>query len=317
MKHAKRILFNAVFAMAALLPLALHAQTDEPVYRTSVITEPQSEGYKTPAAMPAGVSRLTVYRPAYGYGTGVVGVEVNGHFHTALQIGGYSELCLPPATTKFSARLTHTGQPLKNQAEATTTVDLKQGQDAYLRVADKGNNRATFELVDASTAKSELGQTRRQTHAVSRVPNAASCKQAEAKPRAGALETITLGSDALFAFGKSDINNISAEGRADLDKLIKRLQTRYGNFETAQIQVVGHADPLGSHATNMRISQARAQSIKDYMVSGGISSAKITSEGRGDTQPVVATCPREANPQSIACNKPNRRVVISVSVAQR
>lgn len=321
MKHAKRILFNAVIAIAAMLPLLAPVQAQEPVYRTSVITEPQSEGYKTPAAVPAALARLTVYRPAHGYGTGAMGVEVNGHFHTALQIGGYSEVCLPAGSTKLSARLTHTGQPVKNQAEATTTVDLKQGQDVYLRVADKGNNRATFEVVEAVVAKNELGQTRRQTHAVSRVPNAASCKQPEAKAPPVAsnahIESITLGSDALFAFGKSDANSISPEGRADLDKLIKRLQTRYGNFETTHIQVVGYADPLGSDATNKRISQARAQTIKDYMVAGGINSTKITSEGRGSANPIVATCPREASPQSIACNKPNRRVVVSVSVAQR
>lgn len=287
------------------------------------VTGPIGEAYRAPSSMDASLSRVTFYRLAQGYGLGASGLEVNGHYHTSLVSGSYAELCMvAPITASISTRLVHVGDQVKNYRDATTQLNLKPGQEAYVRVADTGNGRLSVQLVDASIAKTELRQTRRQIHVVSRVPNAESCDrqevaQARAVTPVSQIEAITLGSDALFAFGKSDAAGISTNGRSELDKIIKRLQTRYGEFEDKQIKVIGYADPLGSDATNKRISTARAQTIKDYMIAGGINQNKITSEGRGSASPVITNCPREATPQSIACNKPNRRVVVGVSVITR
>mgnify|MGYP000078325583 CR=1 FL=1 len=128
---------------------------------------------------------------------------------------------------------------------------------------------------------------------------------------------VTYNADALFDFGKSDAASISYNGQGELDKLISRLHTRYGSFDKKQIHIVGYADPLGTDAVNKRLSVARANTIKNYMIAGGIPASKITSEGRGSSSPIVANCPRVATPESIACNKPNRRVVVGVAVLTR
>jgi outer membrane protein OmpA-like peptidoglycan-associated protein len=52
------------------------------------------------------------------------------------------------------------------------------------------------------------------------------------------------------------------------------------------------------------------------MVNGGIASNKISSEGRGAKELVVNNCAKTATPESIQCNKPNRRVVVRVNKAE-
>lgn len=320
MEFIKRILLATLFVWLGVFSNLAKAQPQSDDARVGTVTEPTGDSYKPSSTIGAPLSRVIFYRAAHGYGVGATGIEINGHYHTSLQLGSYAELCMAaPTKALVSARLVHVGDQVKNFRDSTTQLNLRPAQEAYVRVADMGNGRASFQVVEADIAKTELRQTRRQIHAISRVPNAVSCEPTEVKPAAptSQIEVITLGSDALFAFGKSDVASISADGRVELDKLVKRLQTRYGSFDSKQIQVVGYADPLGSDVANKRLSAARAQTIKSYMIAGGIDANKITSEGRGAASPVVTNCPREATPQSIACNKPNRRVVVGVSVIAR
>jgi OOP family OmpA-OmpF porin len=323
MEFTKRILLASVLALFGSFCNPAAAQQLNSDFRTGPVTEPVGEAYKAPAVVEAPLSRVTFYRAVQGSGTGATGLEINGHFHTALQLGSFSELCMAgPAKASISPRQVRTGELVKNYRDSAIQINLLPAQETYVRVADIGNGRAAFNVVDANTAKTELRQTRRQVHAVSRVPNALACAPqdvAQATPIANAtqIEVITLGSDALFEFGKSDIAGISYNGRGELDKLIARLQTRYGTFDQKHIQIIGYADPLGTDASNKRLSVARANTIKNYMIAGGMPAAKITSEGRGSSSPVVTNCPRVATPESIACNKPNRRVVVGVSVLTR
>jgi OOP family OmpA-OmpF porin len=292
------------------------------------VTEPLGDTYKLPKALPEGVARLTVYRPAVGFGVGVASVVMNGHYHTSLQLGAYTQVCLKPSSSiSVESRLAETGIPVKTEIDVKTAVSLKDGKDAYLRLADQGNGRAFMDVVSPDVALAELKSTRLQVHAASRVVDAVPCDAAPVvapqpvpvvvvqAPKK--LETFTLASDALFAFGKSDAQAISPKGRASLDKLIENLLKKYGTFEQTQIQVTGYADPLGNPASNQRLSEERAQAIKGYMVEGGIPSAKIASEGRGATELIVNKCGATATPTSIECNKPNRRVVVTVLVTEQ
>jgi OOP family OmpA-OmpF porin len=240
-------------------------------------------------------------------------LQVNGHYHTSLQVGSYSDLCLnAPNKPEISARFVETGKPVKNYIDAVINLNLKAGQESYVRVVDLGNGRAFMKEIDASIAKADLKKTHRQIHAISRVSEAVACDPSEVKP----VETITLAADALFGFGKSDIKAISQQGRESLDDLITRLQKSYGKFDETQLQVIGYADPLGNPTSNQRLSAARADTIKTYMVNGGIASNKISSEGRGATELVAANCGKTATPENIECNKSNRRVVVRVNKSQ-
>ena len=102
-----------------------------------------------------------------------------------------------------------------------------------------------------------------------------------------------------------------------MDELVARLQKDYGNQEGLQIQITGHADPLGNPASNKRLSKTRAEAIRTYMVNGGMNAKNITAVGAGSEQPVITTCAKTATPEAIECNKPNRRVVVGVQVMAR
>ena len=297
--------------------LAHSAESSVQTYQTSPVTEPLGEVFKASAQTTAGLTRLTLFRPAKHPVTGATSIELNGHYLTSLQRGSFFQLCLiAPTSISLKSRVTHSGQPVPDYPQTATTFALQSGQASYVRVTDAGDARSAFELLDLRTAQAELHETRRQSHAYSRVPGVVACREEEGDEvrTATPLETITLGTDALFAFGKADVGSIVPYGQADLDRLINRLKQRYGQFEQIQIRIVGHADPLGSKAANRRVATQRAQTIRDYMVQGGIDPKKIVSEGHGATQPVVRHCKEEITKENIVCNKPNRRVVVNVSV---
>jgi len=120
---------------------------------------------------------------------------------------------------------------------------------------------------------------------------------------------MVLAGDALFQTGKSGIRDLSREGKAKLDEVVSKLKAM-GDIE--QIKVVGHADPTGNATANMRLSEARARSIKSYLVAKGVKPGVIITSGVGGTQPVVQCDSAMPRAKLRACHAPNRRVEIEV-----
>jgi OmpA-OmpF porin, OOP family len=121
--------------------------------------------------------------------------------------------------------------------------------------------------------------------------------------------------DALFDFGKADLR---PAGRALLDEFASNLDAT----SPASIRVIGYTDRIGSDAVNQRLSEQRAESVKAYLVSKGVSSSRMQTEGRGASQPVTDSgdCLGETSSAVIACLQPDRRVHLELtgsSVSQR
>lgn len=147
--------------------------------------------------------------------------------------------------------------------------------------------------------------------------------KAEAKPAAAApvvapvvapvaapaANKVILAGDALFQSGKSGIKDLSKEGKAKLDEVVAKLK---GMGDIEQIKVVGHADPTGKAAANLKLSEARARSIKSYLVAKGVKPSVIMSSGMGDTQTVVQCDKALPKAQLKECHAPNRRVEIEI-----
>lgn len=280
------------------------------------VVVPQGQAYGSGKKFIQKYARITLYRPAQGFSTGVASISINGHFHTALQLGGFSEVCLEAGSFEIAAQMVKTGGELKNSKDDAATLNPQASQDLYVRVFEYGDGRATLTLVKEEIAIPELKEVRHQLHAVSRFAQAKNCYSTDVeideKEEKVTKENITLGADALFEFDRGDINGMTNEGRQSLNKLIVYLQKRYTNGNGVMVRVSGHADPLGSPLFNQRLSEARASAVRRYLIEGGINAQKITTEGKGAEQPVVATCGKTATPESIECNKPNRRVVVKV-----
>lgn len=123
-------------------------------------------------------------------------------------------------------------------------------------------------------------------------------------------ERVSLSADALFGSNQSVVQQ---QGQNDLDRFSQQL----GGATYESISVEGHTDRMGSDAFNQRLSDARAASVKDYLViHGRIDPARISATGLSERQPVtaVADCPDSlSRARLIDCLQPDRRVEIEVT----
>ena len=117
-------------------------------------------------------------------------------------------------------------------------------------------------------------------------------------PPAPTSEKVTFAADAFFDFDKTVLK---ADGKAKLDDLASKLQGM--NLEV--VIAVGHTDSVGSDAYNQKLSVRRAEAVKAYLVSKGIETNRVYTEGKGKKQPVADNKTAEGRAK-------NRRVEIEV-----
>lgn len=84
----------------------------------------------------------------------------------------------------------------------------------------------------------------------------------------------------LFDFDK---HNIKPQAAFELDKLVQ-IMNKYPNMV---IKVESHTDNRGSDAYNIDLSNKRAQSTVQYVISKGIDAGRISGEGKGENSPIV------------------------------
>jgi len=122
------------------------------------------------------------------------------------------------------------------------------------------------------------------------------------------VQKITLASKALFDFDKAVLR---PEGRAAIDSEIIAKLPQVQKLEL--VLVTGHTDRIGSQQYNQKLSERRADAVRDYLVSKGVAKDKIETLGMGKTQPVPGvTCNQKNRKELIACLQPNRRVEVEV-----
>lgn len=131
---------------------------------------------------------------------------------------------------------------------------------------------------------------------------AAAASAAKAAPAAAAASAaaskVTYAADAFFDFGKSVLK---PEGKAKLDDLVAKVKS----ISLEVVIAVGHTDAVGTDAYNQKLSVARSEAVKAYLVSKGIDKNRIYTEGKGETSPVADNKTKEGRAK-------NRRVEIEV-----
>jgi len=90
---------------------------------------------------------------------------------------------------------------------------------------------------------------------------------------------------------------LKPESAVTLDKAAASLK----DFPDVKIQVAGHTDSVGSDAFNLKLSQARAKSVMDYLISKGVDPKQLTAKGYGESEPIADNKTAEGRAQ-------NRRV---------
>tara|TARA_R110002049_G_scaffold207188_1_gene377635 strand:+ start:4566 stop:5894 length:1329 start_codon:yes stop_codon:yes gene_type:complete len=103
----------------------------------------------------------------------------------------------------------------------------------------------------------------------------------------------------LFDTGKSSIKAQSAAVLGDIIKILNE-------YPTAKFTVEGHTDSVGSESLNQRLSDSRANSVKEYLIENGIDAFRLSALGYGESKPIDSnkTSKGRAN---------NRRVEINLA----
>lgn len=128
-------------------------------------------------------------------------------------------------------------------------------------------------------------------------PAAPSAPAAPARPApASVRQAVVIQADALFDFDKSVLR---PDGRKSIDDAMGKLK----GVDLELVIATGHTDSVGSDAYNQKLSERRAAAVKDYLVSKGIPASKITTIGKGESQPVATNKTKEGRQK-------NRRVDI-------
>ncbi|PJJ96260.1 cell envelope biogenesis protein OmpA [Lysobacteraceae bacterium NML03-0222] len=94
---------------------------------------------------------------------------------------------------------------------------------------------------------------------------------------------------------------LSARGAQVLDEMANAVK----QIGDAKIEIIGHTDSVGDRASNLRLSQDRADAVKKYMIEKNIPANNMTTVGRGSDEPVASNDSAEGRAR-------NRRIEFKV-----
>ena len=129
-------------------------------------------------------------------------------------------------------------------------------------------------------------------------------KQVIACPESAKETFETIFSDKPVTIEGTNFDSDSAKLKPEADIKLNEVVALAAKYQGAKLAVSGHADSSGSEAWNQKLSAARAESVKDYLVAKGVAAERITSKGEAATRPVAENKTVEGRAQ-------NRRVEIN------
>ncbi len=115
---------------------------------------------------------------------------------------------------------------------------------------------------------------------------------------------LTLKEDSvLFDTGKA---SLTAKAKANLDKLLPV----FNEYSDTNIEIFGYTDNTGSPEFNLTLSQKRAESVKNYLISKGLVASRFKTTGLGIEQPIATNDTPEGRSQ-------NRRVEFAITANEK
>lgn len=101
-----------------------------------------------------------------------------------------------------------------------------------------------------------------------------------------------------FDFGKFTLR---PESFKELDELVSYMKWK----ENEKIEIVGHTDNVGNDSDNQKLSQQRAEAIRQYLIKKGINTTRVMAKGYGATIPVADNATEEGRQK-------NRRTEVKI-----
>ncbi len=147
----------------------------------------------------------------------------------------------------------------KESREAREAEALRQQKEKQMREEAARAKTSPEKITERETTPAETAESREKAAAV----------------REGMFQ------DVLFDFDKYSINDQYKPG-------LKSAASWMLKHSEAKLSVEGHCDERGTNEYNLALGDRRAKAVKDYLVSLGVSSAKIDSVSFGEEKPLCA-----------------------------
>lgn len=167
------------------------------------------------------------------------------------------------------------GQPL-TKTQKGAGIGTASGAAAGAIVGKVAGNTALGAIIGAAVgggAGAIIGhQMDKQAKEIERnVPNAK-------VERSGEGIIITFDSNVLFGFDRSDLSSGAKSTINDLHTILQK-------YPNEDVLIVGHTDSKGAESYNQKLSERRASSVSNYLITQGIDASRITTKGMGETDP--------------------------------
>lgn len=90
---------------------------------------------------------------------------------------------------------------------------------------------------------------------------------------------------------------------------LQQMATVLNRYPDTDLVIAGHTDNTGSDAYNQRLSEQRAYSVKDYLVTSGVAGTRLTARGLGESAPIATNNTTDGRQE-------NRRVEVHIAANQ-
>ncbi len=249
-------------------------------------------------------SRVYFFRESGAFKGPAVNVFVDGDYFVSLLDGSYRASLVCSTGEKLSASFSRKS----GFGTRDTGIDYNfvTGTTEYIKIILNDKKQPIFQRVSEKEGKIAIKHLRRVSQTLSRIKNNRFCSQP-------VLGKLTLESGSLFKFGGADYQDILEKGHQEIKALGDKINST-NKFKITSIKVIGYTDPIGSEKYNLVLSQRRAETVKQVLLSAGVKT-KIDLVGLGEKNLVVRNCSQlfpKNKKQRIACNQPNRRVEVVV-----
>jgi len=215
-----------------------------------------------------------------------IGLGSEKMFQTSLKDGHYSDVvvCSGPQTIK-SASIKKASEDVVTYSK---THNFTPQKTTYIKVSLSPTNQSVIQQIDANEAIPQLENITRQSYQISRVSMACNTKYEK-------IEYVVN-----FNF---DTNIIANNDYSEFEGLVRFIDS----YPESNIILEGHTDSKGSSEYNLKLSQSRAERVKNILVdSYGVDGYRLKTVGYGETRPI------DTNATELG-RLNNRRVVAVIS----
>lgn len=307
-RHGMKTVIAGAFAIAfSALPVNASAQdeylSDNVVTKLSngtLISDTRdiTHGYRPVAKVVPELAQIVFYYPQ---GNIPATINVDRELQSALLPGEFTVFCVAPGAHAIES---YFNDHPRYQGKQHPTHQLNaQGSETYFLQVNPGTNGGTAALAERSTAEADLKTMRKQTRIVNRASQVKPCEYVNGGGAVQIQESV------MFRFGKSNKDAITPSSATKLNKISEFI--KQGN-DVSDIQLVGYTDAIGNRASNQQLSQARAATVREALISAGVN-ADIISDTRGmGVAEGAEGCGVRASQQDAGCNINSRRVDVIV-----